>query len=54
MIGRYFIASTKRQQKKKNKEFKEKLSTKIALFIHTHIKKLSAKTLAKYGIFIGI
>lgn len=46
MIGRYFI-----KHKRKNKM---KLSTRIALFIHEHIKPLNSRTLAKFDIFTDL
>lgn len=50
MINRYFIEA----KRKRNKRFKIKLSTKIALFIHEHIKPLKCGTLARFDIFTDL
>ena len=49
MIGRYFIKTKKKTHKRKMK-----LSTRIVLFIHEHIKPLKARTLAKFDIFTDL
>ena len=50
MIERYFIKA----KRKENRKFRMKLSTRIVLFIHKHIKPLKDKTLARFDIFINL
>lgn len=46
MIGRYFIKSKRKR--------KMKLSTRIVLYIHEHIKPLKSRTLERFDIFTDL
>ena len=50
MIDRYFI----KRKRKENRKFRMKLSTRIVLYIHEHIKPLKARTLARFDIFTDL
>lgn len=50
MIDRYFI----KRKRKEERKFRMKLSTRIVLYIHEHIKPLKSRTLARFDIFTDL
>lgn len=53
MINRYFIAMERKnaRMERRIRRRRMKLSTRIVLFIHEHIKPLKARTLERFDIF---